>query len=132
MEVLVKRVDMTDEYTYGILYIDGVRFCVTLERPYLDNRRNVSCIPFGRYKCKLVYSPSFKKELYEVQDVRGRTNILMHNGNYIDSSAGCLLLGEHFGILKNKIAILDTNKTLRLFMANLSDYKEFNLIIKEV
>ena len=39
---------------------------MSLERGWLDNKPNESCIPIGEYDCVLEYSPRFKKDLWEL------------------------------------------------------------------
>jgi len=39
--------------TIGKLFINGESFCDTLENPYINNERNISCIPEGQYKVRL-------------------------------------------------------------------------------
>ena len=70
--------------THGYLY--------TLENPWLDNERNISCIPAGDYICRRVLSPSYG-ETFEIVDVEGRTHILFHWGNWVKNTDGCVLLG---------------------------------------
>lgn len=50
--------------------------CYTLERPWLDNRRRVSCIPAGTYKGRVLPSPKFGIDLPELLDVPGLDGML--------------------------------------------------------
>ena len=47
INLLIIRDTFTDKSTIGTLYINGEKFCDTLENPYLNNQRNISCIPEG-------------------------------------------------------------------------------------
>jgi hypothetical protein len=70
----------------------------TLERPWLDNMPNISCIPEGVYLVKR--DKTGRHQWYAVQDVEGRTNIEFHPGNSVGHSEGCILVGEsHDGSL---------------------------------
>lgn len=66
-----------------------------LERPWISNQRNVSCIPPGFYQVKyLERSASGKyKRCWHVQNVPGRSGILIHSGNFVRDTLGCLLPG---------------------------------------
>ncbi len=66
--------------TNGSLTLDGKEICKTIELPWRDNRRNVSCIPEGRYRLGLYPSRKFGLNLL-VQDVPGRSGILIHPAN---------------------------------------------------
>jgi hypothetical protein len=92
----------TDEQVSGYLTIcDGdvkIFECVTLEPPYKDNQRNISCIPLGDYIVKPHVSPTFGK-CFEIKDVSNRTHILIHAGNYNKDTKGCVLVGRGFADL---------------------------------
>lgn len=66
--------------------------CFTLELPWLNNAKNISCIPPGTYKCKKIISPSLG-ECVEVQNIAGRTYIRIHKGNFTRQIKGCILVG---------------------------------------
>ena len=86
--------DVSDEHAVqGRLYLDGELLCYTLERPWLDNKRGASCIPTGVSQGAVQHSPHFQRDLPELLDVPGRSQILMHVGNTIADSQGCILLG---------------------------------------
>lgn len=109
------------------MVIDGQEFC-TLEPPWLDNRRNVSCIPAGEYRCEfLAKSASGKyKDVFHLQDVPGRSGILIHNGNLVSHTKGCILLGMRHGRLAGQRAVLNS----RAAMSQLGEYKQsFELVI---
>jgi len=89
MKVTLKRISYTENETYGVLTIKGHPVCVTLERPWLDNKQNVSCIPEGYYACS-------NTDKVRVVDVKGRTGINIEVGNYVSDTKGCILVGESF------------------------------------
>jgi hypothetical protein len=39
--------------TIGELFLNGEKMCDTLELPYKDNQRSISCIPAGEYSARL-------------------------------------------------------------------------------
>jgi hypothetical protein len=53
----------------------------SLELPWLDNERSVSCIPAGSYPCERINHPKYG-HCWLVKDVPGRDSILVHIGNY--------------------------------------------------
>ena len=101
-------------YTYGFLIIEG-NVLYTIERPWLNNQRNVSCIPPGTYDVTfLPRSASGKyRNVWHVHNVPGRSGILIHNGNLVAHSRGCLILGSSKGTLGGKPAVLGSRKALR-------------------
>ncbi len=66
--------------TNGTLSLYGQPICHTIEVPWRENRRNVSCIPAGRYRLLATYSRRYGKRL-RVLDVPGRSGILIHAAN---------------------------------------------------
>ena len=69
--------------------------CKTMELPWKDNKKQISCIPTGEYKVIKHNSPNFGK-VYKVLDVSGRSDILFHKGNFNKDSKGCILVGKEF------------------------------------
>lgn len=82
------------DYVSGRLFYEGFPFCYTLERPWLDNKKNVSCIPEGTYTAVKRFSLRFARNLFELQDVPGRQNISIHAGNTLLNTDGCVLVGS--------------------------------------
>jgi hypothetical protein len=96
VNLLLIRDMFTDESTIGELFINGERFCDTLELPYLDNQRSISCIPAGQYKVRLRTARESATRDYLhllVQDVKDRSYILVHIGNTAKDTRGCILVG---------------------------------------
>ena len=78
------------EGTNGDLYVNGVRQCFTIELPWLNNQRRISCIPEGRYLLQKRYSPKFNWHI-EVLHVKGRSGILIHPANdALKELKGCI------------------------------------------
>ncbi len=130
MEATLVRVERSDKATRGVLVLDGRARCLTLERPWLDNARDVSCIPAGSYLCRRVQSPAFG-ETFEVTGVPGRTHILFHVGNRVADSKGCIVLGSAFGELGGDPAVLTSRKAVSAFMGVMEGVDEFPLRVLE-
>lgn len=67
--------------------------CFTLELPWKENARNVSCIPCGDYPAIAYASPS-KGDVLLLKDVINRTFIEIHAGNFTSQIRGCILVGD--------------------------------------
>ena len=115
--------------TFGQLFVNGEPLCLTLERSWLDNIPNESCIPPGVYICKRMTSPKFG-ETFQVMNVRGRAHILFHEGNLPRNSKGCILYGSRFGEINGHPAVLESNAAKRKFMWIMRNEDEFKLVIK--
>ena len=113
----------------GILSIDNDPFCVTMERPWEDNKANVSCVPVGIYALKRITSPTFG-DTFEIQDVpNDRKHCIFHWGNTIVDSRGCVLTGLKIGRLGDDLAILASKDAYNEFLAAMGDDIEAILVI---
>jgi hypothetical protein len=82
---------------HGIVF-DGLQKIFefkTLELPWKENQRRISCIMGGKYKVEKRYSPKFGL-CFHFLNVKGRDHILCHAGNYHDDTLGCILPGAGF------------------------------------
>ena len=122
------RIERTPEAVFGVLTLDGAIVCLTLERPDLDNRQNVSCIPTGVYVCRRNDSPKFG-ESFKFMNVPARSDILLHVGNTVDDSTGCVLLGSEYGELEGKRAVLESGKAFKKFMERMDGVDFFPMQI---
>lgn len=116
--------------TNGILMCEGKKICYTIELPWKNNEKSVSCIPEGRYFIKKRYSQKFKWHL-EVVDVKNRSYILFHPANNaLQELNGCIapvtkLSGPGLGLLSRKAfeklktfvyAALDSKESVELIV----------------
>ena len=89
MEVLLIR-RYAPQGTNGELLIHGARVCYTIELPWRQNARRISCIPEGCYALRLRYSVRYGEHL-EVTGVPGRSAILIHAANdALKELQGCI------------------------------------------
>ena len=100
MIIEVKRRFFADSYTIGTMYIEGVRFCDTLEDRVRDLAKESkvagrTAIPAGRYEVVVNQSPRFGRLLPRLVGVPQFEGVLIHRGNTADDTAGCILVGEN-------------------------------------
>ena len=89
MELVLKR-SYFEKGTNGALFVNGQFLCFTIELPWRENQRHISCIPEGRYEIILRHSKRFRNHLH-VQDVKGRSLILIHPANNaLKELRGCI------------------------------------------
>ena len=80
MIATLQRGPSTDQGTFGVLTF-GAEVVHTVELPWLDNKRQASCISIGTYKCAIVKSPRFGR-VYGLSNVPGRSHVLIHSANF--------------------------------------------------
>jgi len=108
MKLDVVRTQFGADATNGMLFIDGVFECFTLEDQVREGSKVMkeSAIPLGEYEIKFRtvggfdskytsrYGADWHKGMLELQDVPNFKYILIHTGNTDEHTAGCLLVGE--------------------------------------
>ena len=128
MTYLLKRIAQDEEGTFGILYDStGIQLCVTCELPWDDDIAAKSCIPEGTYHCIPHNSPEHPKT-WEVTNVPGRSEILIHNANLPSQLLGCIGVGDGFGVLEGMKAVLNSVATMNVLRRILPE--EFDLTIE--
>ena len=85
--------------TGGRLFFENFQ-CFTLEKPWLDNQENISCIPVGEY-CYYSSTSTRNGKVLQLENVEDRTSIQIHAGNYINQTQGCILVGDSIRLLNN-------------------------------
>ena len=105
MKLTVVRTQFGTDATNGILLIDGIFECFTLEDQYQAVKvMHETCIPEGTYDIEFrktggfhaKYSERYKNAHYgmlHIQDVPNFTYILIHTGNTDEHTSGCLIVG---------------------------------------
>ena len=131
INLLLIRDTFSKKSTIGELFINGERICDTLENPWVDNQRNISCIPEGVYPVRLRLPRESATRDYLhllVQEVPNRDWILFHRGNTAKDTSGCILvgLGSQQDFVSNSVLAMDLliKEVIHLGAENI------NLIIK--
>lgn len=101
MKLTVIRTDLLPDRTLGLLDIDGVFFCYTLEDTdrqlevdIMRKQYGETAIPRGTYPMVLDFSARFKRVLPHVLGVAGFDGIRIHAGNTPVDTHGCVLVGD--------------------------------------
>ena len=104
MELTLERAYFK-EGTNGTLFCSGKPFgyaqgrflCHTIELPWMDNKRSISCIPEGQYEVIPRISKKFNNHLL-VKDVKKRGLILIHAANdAMKELEGCIAPVSYVG-----------------------------------
>lgn len=115
---IIRRKKGQDWGTPGTLRSDRGFVCDTLELPWKNNQRGVSCIIADTYMGWLWQSPTMGRTVVRLEDKHGRRDCLIHNGNwagdtsiddnldgvadYITQINGCTLVGMGYAMIERK------------------------------
>ena len=106
MKLTVVRTQFGTDATNGMLFINNIFECYTVEDQYQAVKvMHETCIPEGTYDINFrktggfhaKYSERYKNAHYgmlHIQDVPNFTYILIHTGNTDEHTSGCLIVGE--------------------------------------
>ena len=99
MKLTLIRTSLQEGFTTGILYVEEKMLCHTLEpqRRNLSAERKVhgkTAIPEGPYRIELKESPKFKRVMPYLMNVPHFSGIMIHWGNSVKDTLGCILVGD--------------------------------------
>lgn len=103
-ELKLNRINNSDEFTEGLLYIGSTVYCSTLE---LTDRKleqggikikGQTCIPRGKYNISVIMSPKFGYKVIYIHNVPDFNGVEIHAGNTVKDTRGCILVGVKNGI----------------------------------
>lgn len=107
----------------GKLECEGKFICCTIELPWINNKKRVSCIPEGKYLLRKRYSRKFQWHI-EVIGVKNRSFILFHPANNALSELnGCIapvtkFSGPGLGLQSRQAFIKVKNLVYKAFERN--------------
>jgi hypothetical protein len=124
--------------TLGVLRVETEEgedwTCCTLELPWRDNSIGRSCIPPGpgqepvQYQAKKHESPTFGDTLW-LPGLSQRSEILVHAGNYVSDTRGCILVGRSFVDIDGDSVtdVTESKATLRTLLGRLPEEVEITI-----
>lgn len=116
-----------------LLNHDLIPICNTIERKWVGNERNVSCIPTGLYLAhrRVRHFGSLNSyEVFELEDVKGRTLIQIHRANKPSELLGCIALVTNWW-KEEGVAGLRSRGAYDSFMEDLEGIDRIALLVTE-
>lgn len=140
MQLILTRFKTDGDATLGRLEIPGPVYKI-----YAVLEPAPPVTPVGVYPLVYEHSNKFRRQLWELKNVPGHSEIKIHNGNCrygldarnkrIETTEGCLLIGMKHGSLKlgwldSQPAVLSSRLALEDFHRNLAPYVGTNVSIE--
>ncbi len=136
MQITLNRFCNCEMGVFGIMEIPGKPRLYTVERPWRNNERNVSCVPALPYRLLLRPSPLTTRitrgrytHAWELQEVQGRSHILVHPANAASELEGCIAPGLDLGFVHNAWAVTRSRDAFDVFMGSLAVDEENEILI---
>lgn len=110
----LRRIFESDAGTFGIFEAPEIDItAVSLELPWRGNLPMISRIPPAKYRAGWGWSSRLRRDVYRLEDVKGRAGILIHPANFAGNEAqgweselsGCIALGGYRAIMQNHCGI---------------------------
>jgi len=128
MNSVIQRLTSSEHCTYGIWINDDKPLFATLELPWKDNQKDISCIPAGTYKIMKQFSNHFQREVFLLYNVPNRNAVEIHIGNTVKDILGCIIVGMEYSM--TDYAIVCSRTAFDKLMSIMPS--EFDLTIKDV
>lgn len=121
----IHRDNSDAERTLGELFVDGRFAGYTVERPWLDNKNNISCVPDGVYdvvfhdsqkhgKTVALVNPDLNVYYLKTDRPMGKGRflcLLAHVGNKAHDVEGCVALGQ----FREPEGVVNSTKAINAF-----------------
>ena len=141
MQALILERSYLPHSTTGVLHMPDGSELHTIELPWLNNEKLISCIPEGTYNLK--YRPSLVISKithsrflggFEIMKVPGRTDILLHPGNYPSDVQGCIAMGNKLALMNDPkgdspYGVANSQVTFQKFMKAMPIDGDYRLVI---
>jgi hypothetical protein len=119
----LKRYSSTPLGTFGKLWLSDDNWIYTIERPWLQNVRNLSCIQAGDYPLKKRHYYRGGYTALQIEGVPQRSYILFHIGNTMHDVEGCIAVGFELGVVNNTWAVLNSRAAFEYLMRQYERHK---------
>lgn len=121
--LLLETTDDDGVQTLGLMFVlndkNEIQFrCRTLELTWKKNKKRVSCIPEGTYEVVKHKSPKFG-DCFWIKNVKNRSEILIHPGNFHRQILGCILVGDDLKDIDKdwKLDVMNSKKVMQQLLA---------------
>lgn len=120
MKLFLDRGLGTKDSMAGLLHVNDIPFCLTLEDELRDTKiKDETAIPAGTYKIVLSHSPRFGYVTPELLNVPNFNSIRIHAGNTDNDTSGCILVGDSLRLKNNELFLAESKIAFDKLMGEL-------------
>jgi hypothetical protein len=131
-KVSLKRFWRDQQGTFGVLSYAG-SMKTSVELPWRNNEKNISCIPTGIWMFERYFSPKHNCEVFVCNDVPGRKEIEIHVDNVPATLEGCIGIGNWFGIIGDVCkGVVESKKAFDDFMLWAKPFNRLEITITDI
>jgi hypothetical protein len=99
IEIKLNLLIANKNHTLSVMNIESLQPIYVLEDAIRKQKiKHKTAIPNGRYEVVLKYSNRFKRQMLFLMNVPNFSGILVHAGNTVNDTSGCLLVGYNVNI----------------------------------
>lgn len=124
MNLFLTRFAYLDQGTLGRIQIENGPLIYTLERPWLDNKPFISCIPEGDYALEWDTTGRIRN-VPRLRGTEPRTQINIHIANYPEQLQGCIAPGLRWEIQGQSPSIARSSNAMELLLEVIGMYQSY-------
>lgn len=135
MDLTLRRLSIEDQGAFSYLLTSlGSQIACTVERTFGELGAPAVVLQPGEYVCvrgEHSLDGIHRFETFEVTGVSGHSGILFHSGNWETDSKGCIIVGEAFGTLGERKAVVRSVSAFHTFLDRERDVESFMLTVED-
>lgn len=130
MNLIIERFAYSPMGAFGGARLGGASW-YSVEKPWVNNAAQISCIPEGMYIATRYMSPTpGRGVVWQLNDVPGRSNIQIHAANRQQDVIGCIGLGTVLGAIDGEWAVLNSRTAMAEFTLATRDADQLRIEIR--
>lgn len=107
-----RNMTCADKSVIGRLLVNDAEIGRTLELPWRNNEKGISCVDAGTYPATIRADGTLGWRVELIDESGNRKNIQLHVGNYQRQIKGCVLVGDDVTVSNGECMVPNSRATL--------------------